>query len=514
MRNYVLCLSFSLLVCYASSANILAIFHAPSKSHHNLAVKYLRPLAERGHHITLASPHVLKNPPKNWRDVVFKDLGKDVMTDGKIMYKMAGMSSYMKEIITGTIGARFTSQFLEHPAFQDLLNLKDQFDVIIIERFMNDALLGLVHHFKAPYIWFGSMGYSRWTNDLIGNPGSPAYIPDLFLDYTSNMNLWQRFHNTFFFCFAQLHTYFSAWPQQEKLYEKYFPGAPKMKDLYYNASLVFLNTHVSIKYAVPSVPNMIEIGGYHVTPPESLPKDLKDYFDNAPNGVIYFSLGSVVQGKDMPEETRDAILRVFSNLKQKVLWKWEADVTFKVPSNVKFEKWLPQNDLLAHPNLKLFITHGGLLSTIEAVYHGVPLLTLPVFAEQLMNAAETEEYGYGLQLPFAKFDEEKFKQLLTEILNNPKYKNNVQTRSKILKDQETTPIDRAIFWTEYVIRHKGAPHLRSVTLNLKWYQYLLIDVLALAAVIVFVIYYVLKSCLSLIFNKKKNADINRHKKTN
>jgi glucuronosyltransferase len=37
-------------------------------------------------------------------------------------------------------------------------------------------------------------------------------------------------------------------------------------------------------------------------------------------------------------------------------------------------------------------------------------------------------------------------------------------------------MDTAIFWTEYVIRHKGAPHLRSAAVDLPWYQYLLLDI--------------------------------------
>jgi glucuronosyltransferase len=46
-----------------------------------------------------------------------------------------------------------------------------------------------------------------------------------------------------------------------------------------------------------------------------------------------------------------------------------------------------------------------------------------------------------------------------------------------------SPLDTAIFWTEYVIRHGGATHMRSAALDLAWYQYLLIDVIAFILVI-------------------------------
>jgi glucuronosyltransferase len=71
-------------------------------------------------------------------------------------------------------------------------------------------------------------------------------------------------------------------------------------------------------------------------------------------------------------------------------------------------------------------------------------------------------------------------------------------------------MDTAIFWMEYVIRHKGAPHLRPAILDLAWYQYLLLDVLAvilLFVIAVFLLIYVITRKLSKMFTaqpKKKS----------
>ena len=75
-------------------------------------------------------------------------------------------------------------------------------------------------------------------------------------------------------------------------------------------------------------------------------QDLQKYLDEAPDGVIYFSMGSNLKGYLMPESKRNAFLGAFSKLKQRVLWKWESDTSPGKLSNVKFDKWLPQSDIL------------------------------------------------------------------------------------------------------------------------------------------------------------------------
>ena len=64
------------------------------------------------------------------------------------------------------------------------------------------------------------------------------------------------------------------------------------------------------------------------------------------------------------------------------------------------------------------------------------------------------------------------------------YRENAQSLSRIYRDQPLTPLQQAVYWTEYVIRHKGAPHLRSAVLDLAWYQYFLLDVIAVLALVV------------------------------
>jgi len=65
----------------------------------------------------------------------------------------------------------------------------------------------------------------------------------------------------------------------------------------------------------------------------------------------------------------------FSRLKQRVIWKWETEVMDDLPSNVLLSKWLPQNDVLGHDNLKVFITHGGQSSFQESLCYQKPVVS-------------------------------------------------------------------------------------------------------------------------------------------
>jgi glucuronosyltransferase len=65
-------------------------------------------------------------------------------------------------------------------------------------------------------------------------------------------------------------------------------------------------------------------------------------------------MGSMIRAETLPEDKRDAFLQAFSELPQRVLWKWEGDTLPGQPENVKIAKWLPQFDILS--KLRLYNT--------------------------------------------------------------------------------------------------------------------------------------------------------------
>lgn len=155
----------------------------------------------------------------------------------------------------------------------------------------------------------------------------------------------------------------------------------------------------------------------------------------------------------------------------------------------------------AHPNLKLFITHGGLLSTIESLHHGIPVLGIPIFGDQKANIPNAVASGYAVQLELSELNENTLDEALNEILNNPKYRENAKKRSQLLHDQPMSPMDTAVFWVEHVIRHKGASHLRNFGTYLTWYQYLMLDVVLFLIVVFLSIVFIINKLLACYCRK-------------
>lgn len=282
------------------------------------------------------------------------------------------------------------------------------------------------------------------------------------------------------------------------------------------------------------MPGIVHVGGAHIKPPKSLPTKIQEFIDKSEHGVILFSLGSFLQSSKMPKEKIDIFLEAFGKLKQRVIWKFE-DESYKVPPNVVVSKWLPQSDILAHQNVVLFITHGGKIylmnkikikilidfsapgmsGTFEGVARGVPMLFIPIFGDQLRNSLRSVSMGNALMLAFSELSLESLSLKLEQMITNKAYYNRAKELEQIFNDNLVHPMDEAMFWIEYVIRSKGARHLKSHAVNMSLISYLILDILIVPIIVLAIVYYSLKSLFQpkkLIGNQKGNLNKKKIKK--
>lgn len=261
-----------------------------------------------------------------------------------------------------------------------------------------------------------------------------------------------------------------------------------LSELEKNVSMVLVNSHYSLGHPRPLMPNVVEVGAMHCRPARPLQdKALREFIDSSAVPVVLFSLGSTIRSEQMPATVRDSLVAAFRRLPYRVVWKWEGAALTNLPPNVMTRPWLSQQDVLGHKNVRAFVTHGGLLSLQEAVYHNVPVVGLPLMSDQHLNVRQAVTLGLGRQLTVESLSEDAVYDAITAVVEQPAFQERVGQRSRLLRDQETTPLERAVYWSEHVLRYGGAQHLRSVAADMPLHQYLLVDVAAVLLVAVVVV---------------------------
>lgn len=188
----------------------------------------------------------------------------------------------------------------------------------------------------------------------------------------------------------------------------------------------------------------------------------------------------------MNRDKFEMFINVLGKLKQRVILKYESeDIPNGKAENILLVKWLPQNDLLAQKNIRLFISHCGLGAIGEAKFHGVPILAMPVYGDQMVNAQAAVAEGWAVQLAFDGVTDTKFAKVINEMLTNQTYSEKVERISRLYRDRPEPPLETAVYWIEYVIRYRGARHMQSAMVHLNFIQRNSIDVIAFIIVCIY-----------------------------
>ncbi|XP_065260727.1 UDP-glucuronosyltransferase 2A2-like isoform X5 [Emys orbicularis] len=276
------------------------------------------------------------------------------------------------------------------------------------------------------------------------------------------------------------------------------------------AEMWLIRTYWDFEFPRPFLPNFEFVGGLHCKPAKPLPEEMEEFVQSSrEHGIVVFSLGSMVY--NLTEEKSNMVALALSQIPQKVLWRYKGKKPETLGPNTRIYDWIPQNDLLGHPKTKAFITHGGTNGIYEAIYHGIPMVGIPMFADQPDNIAHMKAKGMAVELDFNTMQTQDLIDALNMVINNSSYKENAVRLSEIHHDQPIKPLDRAVFWIEFVMRHKGAKHLRPAAHELTWYQYHCLDVLAFLLVCAAAAVFIAVRCC--LFCCKKCGRIVKKKKT-
>ncbi|XP_049881043.1 UDP-glucosyltransferase 2-like isoform X1 [Pectinophora gossypiella] len=367
---------------------------------------------------------------------------------------------------------------IEHPEVKKLIEDKNErFDLVIVEAYFNLPLV-FSHVFKAPVIQISSFHGRPENYEAVGALGShPRYYPNFNRNKFRNLSFWENLVEIFYELKLRYEFWLTEQFENKVIKELFGPDAPTIRDLNENVDMLFINTHSIYEDNRPVPPTVVFLGGLHMQPIKELPKDLKEYLDNSKRGVVYVSMGSNVHPSNMDEVMLENFIKAFGALPYDILWKFDIDNFGPMPRNVKTQKWFPQRDLLVHKNIKAFVTQGGLQSSDEAIDAGVPLVGIPMLGDQFYNVHKYVELGIGVQVDAMTFTAQEVVDAVKKVVEDKSYKTNVLQLRSVFRDQPQQPLERAVWWTEYVIRHSGAKHLRAPAANVSWAEYLLLDLL-------------------------------------
>ena len=427
------------------------------------------------------------------------------MLDPRIWYESI-------QLVKGEFRNMCRDSIIEYPELMEMIEKKVKVDAVVA---MSSCGYFLAHMFDSQIIVYSPNGpFSMMIEPGLGNPINPFVQPSLIAPFIEPMTFIQRLSNIFLELVINGYTWYVDTLQMESIREHFGEDIPDSHTTLKKRSAIGIaNSHFITQGSWPLYKNMIEVGGIHCKPGKDLPSDLKDYMDAHPEGVVYISFGSAIKPSSMTDEQKSVFRETFQALKGvPIIWKWDDDDLTGIPENVLVKKWLPQNDLLAHPNLKVFVTHGGLLSTQEALYHGVPLVGVPINGDQMANMMRAERHGYAIPLSLKTMTKDDLVLAIHKARTDKSIQESMLKMNELFtEDKEISPKVRAVKAVEYMIKHKGADFLKpTAIMSMPWYQVYGFDILAFVIVLISIFsvmtFKICSCCISRCFYKKTKQD--------
>ncbi|KGL81321.1 UDP-glucuronosyltransferase 1-6, partial [Tinamus guttatus] len=495
-----------LLLSFWSLAEAGKLLVVPQDGSHWLSMRVVaEKLWERGHDIVAVIPEasLLMKSSENFTiktysvpysqeslDRHYNSIGKDSFLNLPLLGKLTILFKNMSKVTTMFSS---TCRHLFHD--EELMKyLRDSnFDAILMDPVLPCGPI-VAEFLSLPSVYFMRGLPCGLDYSAAQCPNPPSYVPKFFSHSSDHMTFRERVNN-FLIGFLEIIPCYLLYYKYENLARELLQRDVTLLELFSKASIWLMRYDFIFEYPRPIMPNMFYIGGINCMQKKQLSKEFEAIVNaSGEHGIVVFSLGSMVS--EIPVQRAIEITKALGTVPQTVLWRYTGEVPPNLPKNVKLVKWLPQNDLLAHPKTRAFITHGGSHGIYEGICNAVPMVLMPLFGDQMDNAKRIESRGAGVTLNILEMTSKDISDALHAVINDKKYKENIKRLSDLHLDRPMHPLDLAVYWVEFVMRHKGAPHLRPAAHELNWIQYHSLDVIAfLLGVVLLSLFISFKCCV-------------------
>lgn len=496
----------------ASSAPFVGkLLVIPMDGSHWVGIKAIaEEMGRRGHQVTVVMPEVniRMGPGKHYHTFTYpvpydRDSIDSTMSTNKLVMSKDTQSSLEKARrriaqiwrIMGLIHSNAESLLFNNTLISHLQ--QQGFDAVLTDPMVPTGSL-MAHKFGVPTVNLLRGIPCSLDMKAAGCPTPPSFVPRYFTRYTDKMTFKERLINTIIGAlFEPLLCRLLYW-RFDQITAEFLGEDVTVAEILSNSDIWLLRSDFTLEFPRPLMPNIVLVGGINCDVRNPLPDELSPWVSGQ-HGFVVFTFGSMVS--ELPDEIRIIFFEAFKQIPQKVIWRYTGPVPENVPENVKLMEWVPQNDLLAHPGARAFITHAGSHGLFEGLCHAVPMLMLPLNGDQPDNAHRFAHRGAGVVLNIHTVTVDELVEGLNQVISNPLYKKNLQKLSALHNDRLVDPLELSVFWTEFVMKHKGANHLKAAVHELNWIQYFCLDVIAFLLTITVLFTMTVIKCFQLCFRK-------------
>ena len=257
--------------------------------------------------------------------------------------------------------------------------------------------------------------------------------------------------------------------------------------------------------------------------PKPLPSEIATFIDACTNEgvpVVYMSFGTfLTDPTSLPY-----IRKLFQSLiKTDLCFMYKANdkfiKAFSLPENRFYvRKWMPQKDLLASQKLAFFFSHCGNNGRIEGIYYTVPILCLPLFADQYFNALLIRNNTFGMMITKEDIESEvqddAVIEIVTEMLQqrNRFKKSMVKAKDIVLRDPGSgTAV--FLYHVNNILKYGNERHLKNeVLLKQSMVEIYNLDIFGIVLLFVLIVCHVSIYCAYKLCSKyfcRRYADIKR-----
>uniref|UniRef100_A0A2M4A784 Putative udp-glucuronosyltransferase n=1 Tax=Anopheles triannulatus TaxID=58253 RepID=A0A2M4A784_9DIPT len=508
----------------ADAAKILAIFPVPLKQHQLVYQPLIEELAYRGHDIVLVTTdpmdlqrgndtqeHQLQQQHQQHQHQLADRIEQ---IDLSFAYQLPVLEQLNVDGLDGRDMLRkvfdvmrtISAEELQHPAMQKLIRAASsasgadgsgappsskciRFDVVIVEWSGVTLMNAFAEHFRAPLIGIANGGAFINAHEALGNPNHPIGYPSIFMPFSEDLSLLQRISSVLFTVWYRFYYYTEEIPAQNAIAIANFGDTiSDLREIEQNADLLLINCHQVLGNVRPVGPATVHLGGIHQRATAGgqegrtrLPDELSLFLEQSDAPIAYVNLAAPfggVAGRARIEK----LIKTLEQLEVASVWSLnENSIPINTSARIYQSYSVPQEDVLAHPKVRLFITDGGQINIEDAIQHRVPVVGISYSTSYEHYLRQIAKYEAGV-ISLIDFEAQTtFMDKLRDVYTIERYQDNMNRLQRLVNDQPQTSMERAIWWIEYVARNGGAQQLR--VRQLSWFEYLMVDVLLTVAVL-------------------------------